>query len=249
MSAILTRPRVTTRISLEYIRDPIAIEAIDLDQIVRNLRDGGSDDEPLHWIAREPVTAYDHVVVATEPGLGCVGFLGVQDDATEHEETFFLLRTAFVAERARGRGLIRRMIAMLTLRAIGNEELPSAIVMRTGRAMLFRSLREFADRLPGTVFYPAASDEPTNLRAAYLARRVAHKVGHGIRFSPGTGAFRGGAFAAAGPVLNRLAPEHRIEGLPGGDYGPPDQVLAMLDLRAVGEEDLADMSRAIYRRP
>ncbi len=246
MSITLTRGKIT----FQYIRDPFAIETIDIARLTEELGEGASDPEPLYWIGRQPVTGYDRVLIASDQRTGrCIGFLGVQDNATDRDETFFHLRAAFVAERARGRRVIRKMLAMLMLRAIGNEEVPAAIAMRTSRAMLFRSMRDLAERMPGITFYPAPTGEPTNLRAADLARRVARQIGHGIRFSAGPGAFRGGLFAAGGSDAAMLAPEMRITGLLGADYAPPDHVLALLDLRGVNEEELEEVSRNIYRRP
>ena len=107
-----------------------------------------------------------------------------------------------------------------------------------------------ADRLDG--LFAACADASDDLvrvfcrGAARRRRSLGESIGDRVAMEANR---RGGLFAAAGPGAEMLLPEHRIDGLLGADYGPPDQVLALLDLRGVEEDALAEMSRGIYRRP
>lgn len=248
----MTASLAQTDLRTHYIRDPFAIETIDVDQIVQELTEASPGSTPDAWIGRTPLTDYDHVVLASDRRSGrCVGLLGARDGATERDEEFLLIRTAFVAEHARGKGLMRRMIALTMLRAAGNDAMPRIIAARTSSRMFYRVLHGFGERIPGMVMYPDPDAGPVNLPAAGLAQRIARQVGYGIRFEAGTGALRGGLVAAGGvassptPILSK---DPRIDALFGRTLAPPDQMLMVLDLRGASEEAIIEQARCIYRR-
>ncbi len=232
-----------TNFVAHYVRDPHAIETIDIDRISRELADGSDAAHPASSLRRIALTEYDHVVVVSDRTTGrCIGFLGARDGATARDEEFILLRAAFVAEPARGRGLMRRMIALVLLRAAGNGDMPRVIAARTSCDKLVRALAGFALRLPDVVTYPAPPGEPTNLRAAGLAQSIARQVGRGVRFEVATGALRGGRIAAGGTLLMEA------DSVLARFLGPPDQVLAVVDMRGADEESIIDAARRIYRK-
>ncbi len=233
-----------------YIRDPFAIETIDVDQILEELAEASPDSTPSAWVGRMPLTEYDHVVLASDRRSGhCLGVMGARDGVTERDEEFLFIHTGFVAERARGRGLMRRMIALTLLRAAGNDAMPRVIAARTSSGLFYRVLHDFGTRIPEVVVYPDPEARPVSLPAAGLAQRIARQVARGTRFEPGTGALRGGLLAAGGePTPPMLSHDPQIDELFGRTLAPPDQILAMVDLRAASEEAIVEEARRIYRR-
>lgn len=248
MAASLTHSNLRTH----YIRDPFAIETIDVDQIVQELAEASPDSTPAAWIGRTPLTEYDHVVLASDRRSGrCLGLLGARDGATERDEEFLFIRTAFVAEHARGKRLMRRMIALTMLRAAGNDAMPRIIAARTSSRMFYCVLHGIGERIAGVRMYPDPDDGPVNLPVAALAQRIARQVGYGIRFEAGTGTLRGGLVAAGGAELDPapvLSKDRRIDALFGRTLAPPDQMLMLLDLRGASEEAIIEEARCIYRR-
>ena len=233
-----------------YIRDPFAIETIDLGRIVQELSEASPNSDPTAWVGRTPLTEYDHVVLASDRRTGhCLGILGARDSVTEREEEFLFLRTGFVAERARGQGLLGRMIALTLLRAAGNGDVPRIIAARTNSRLFYRSLRGLAERMPGAVVYPTPEIEPINLKSAALAQRIARQVSHGIRFEASTGALRGGLVGVGGGgIPAALSPHARVDDVFDHILESPDEILALLDLRPVSEEVICEDARRVYRR-
>jgi GNAT superfamily N-acetyltransferase len=233
-----------------YIRDPFAIETIDIDQIVQELAEGSPGSTPSLWVGHTPLTEYDHVVLASDRRSGrCLGVMGARDGVTERDEEFLFIHTGFVAERARGKGLMRRMIALTLLRAAGNDAMPRIIAARTCSRLFYRVLNDFGARIPEVVVYPDLEAGPVSLPAASLAQRIARQVARGTRFEPGTGALRGGlAAAGGGKIPPTLSHDPRIDELFGRTLAPPDQILAMVDMRPASEEAIVEEARRIYRR-
>lgn len=233
-----------------YIRDPFAIETIDVDQIVQELAEASPNSTPSAWVGHMPLTEYDHVVLASDRRSGrCVGVMGARDGVTDRDEEFLFIHTGFVAERARGRGLMRRMIALTLLRAAGNDAMPRIIAARTSSRLFYRVLHDFGTRIPEVGVYPDLAAGPVSLPAAGLAQRIARQVARGTRFEPGTGALRGGLLAAGGaPLPPMLSHDKRIDELFGRTLAPSDQILAMVDLRRASEDIIVEEARRIYRR-
>jgi GNAT superfamily N-acetyltransferase len=246
MPTLLARADLKT----QYVRDPFMIEAIDVGQIVSDLAAASPTCDPSLWVGRTPFTEYDHIVLANDRKTGrCLGLLAAQDAVTECEQEFLFLRAGFVAEEARARGLMRRLIALMLLRAAGNGATPTVIAARTSSQQFYKALHGFGARIPGAVVYPDFDSNAVSLRAAALARRIAQQVGRGVRYEMATSAFRGGLVEAIGglipPILSRDA---KIDALFGGALAPQDQILVMVDLRAPAEELVIDQARRIYRR-
>jgi GNAT superfamily N-acetyltransferase len=233
-----------------YIRDPFAIETIDVDQIVQELAEASPNSTPSAWVGSMPLTEYDHVVLASDRRSGhCLGVMGARDGVTERDEEFLFIHTGFVAERARGRGLMRRMIALTLLRAAGNDTMPRVIAARTSSRLFYRVLHDFGTRIPEVAVYPDLEAGPVSLPAAGLAQRIARQVARGTRFEPGTGALRGGLLAAGGASIpSTLSHDPRIDELFGRTLAPSDQILAMVDLRGASEDAIVEEARRIYRR-
>lgn len=246
MPSLLARADLRTH----YVRDPFAIETLDLDQIIDELAAASPGGDPARWIGRTSLTEYDHLVLATDRRSGqCLGLLAAQDMLTEREEAFLFLRTGFVAEWARGHGLMRRMVVLMLLRADVNGALPTIIAARTNSGTFFRVLHDFAIRIPGVRIHPNPDAIAINLLAAGLARRIARQVGAGVRYEAGTSTLRGGLVAAGGAVLAPAPARHsKIDALFGSTVGDGDQILALMDLRDAAEEIVIEQARRIYRR-
>lgn len=246
MSTMLTRADLRT----QYVRDPFVIEAIDVDRLIQELAEGSPNSDPTLWIGRAPFTDYDHLVLASDRRTErCLGILGVQDGATERDEEFLFISTAFVAECARGQGLMRRMVALTLLRAAGNGTTPRIIAAPTCSGLFYRALHGVTRDLPGVVMYPDPEPRPVHLSVAGLAQRIARRVSPGVRFEAGTGALRGGLFASGGAgIAPALSLDPQIDALFGRTLAPPDLILALLDLRRVSEEAVIEKARRIYRR-
>jgi hypothetical protein len=231
-----------------YVHDPLIIEALDIGQVVADLVDGSPANHPPYWVGDAPLTAYDHVAFITERHTG--QYLGillgenlVLDDAT----TVLLLRSSFVAERARGQGGVRRMLAHMLLYGIGHQRLPDIVAGRTSNLAFFQSLCRVVAGVAGAVTYPGPEAGPVNLMAVRAARRIADRVGRGVRFEAGTGVLRGGRVAGGGYGHSLVVSEDPvIDGVVGRTLEERDQILAVIDLRGADQDALESQARDIY---
>ena len=237
-------------VRLTYFTDKLAIEALDQDRITEELTNLSPGENPAGWLGRRLLTDYDHLVLASNRHTGAsIGLLGARHGTTS-SETFLLLETAFIASSARGRKVIRRMIALAMLRIAGLAETPQVIAARTSNPLGYRMLRSFGQNFRKAVFFPEPVSNVIPLSTAALARRIAREICPRLRFNPLNGALRGG-LAEDGPALTRgstaLALDPEILTMFDHSLERTDQMLTVLDLRPEAEADIVDTTRRLFR--
>ncbi len=244
---------VTAEPRLTYLRDPMAdpraFAMLDLERIRLDLSEGVPAEVVAGWRFCHPLAEHDHLVIAEDPvNQRVLGVLGALELATAREP-FLLMETAFVIPRLRGQRLMRRMMALVMLRAAGSGPIPQVLAARTASPAWYRTLRAFAARFPGAVFYPEPADGVISLATAGLARRIAREVCARLRFDPGTGALRGArAVCGQGWTTPEAAPaDPAIAALFQQVLRPADQVLSVVDLRRMTEDTVTNEARRIWR--
>lgn len=241
--------RIGADARLTYLDDPIEIESLDQDTILRDII-GEADTAPEDtWLRQQHLTDYRHLVVATSSSTGrTIGFVGLSVAATAHE-SFLLLETAVLVPDVRGSGLMQRMVAMAILRAAGHGPTPQVIATRTVDPNCYRIMKRLASRFGESRFFPEPSETMINLRTATLARRIAKELAPNLRFETCTGTIRGGL------AFDRLfvhpdacqCKDAGIVDLFSRRLDTSDQCLIVLDLRSVDEETILEDARRILR--
>ena len=223
---------------IEYLRDPLAIEALDEERIVENLTAGTSHPGASGLLGRRLLTDFDHVAVASGGDGRACALLAARDGKTTREE-FLLIEVAFVRPDARGAWLMRRMMATMMLRIAGLAPVPTVIAARISDPAWLAELQQFSASFTGAAFYPQASDAPIQLRTAALAQRIAREMHPGLRFEAAMGALRG---SLAGQGVNTA-----LDAPPGATMQPVDQLLAIIDLRTETETVIVDDARRVLK--
>jgi hypothetical protein len=231
---------------LTYFRDPFAIEAIDQEQVIQELLRGTEPDDAARWLGRRLFTDYHHFVLASDRYGRTLAILGARDGTTPSEH-FLLLETGFVAAALRSRGLMRRMIALVMLRAAAEGTAPQVIATRTCSSVWLHMLRGLAAGFAGCVFFPQVDEPAVNLRTAALAQRIAREIGRGFRLDMSSGMLRRAPaeLAQGQPSLSR---DPLIESLFGQEYASSHDILTVLDLRAETQTEIVEAARAIHRK-
>lgn len=240
-------------VRLDYFRDPFTIEALDQEQIMRDLLADLPQAHPARVLEWQLLTEFDHIALAYERrGDRCLALLGAHDRTTTREE-FLHIDVAFVTEAARGRRLMRRLIALTMLRAAGQSAVPQVISARTSNPVWYRMMQGLSRRFTGARLFPDTEGAAINLQTAGLAKRIAREIGPNIRYEPATGALRGGLVANGMVAYSEAAAEQPfsrdpgIEALFGRRLGAIDQMLTVLDLREETETVIIDDARRVYR--
>jgi hypothetical protein len=240
-------------VRLTYLRDPFAIEALDQEQIVRDLLADLPQADPARVLEWQLLTEFDHVALAYERHSDrCLALLGARDRTTTREE-FLHIGFAFVVPAARRRRLMRRMVALTLLRVAGESTVPLVIAARTSDPRWYQMMQSLSRRFTGARLFPDTENAAINLRTAALAQRIAREIGPNIRYEPATGALRGGLVANtmvaySGAVAERpLSKDPSIEALFGQRLAAVDQMLTVLDLREETETVIIDDARRVYR--
>ena len=230
---------------------PAATEAV---HVVAQLADPGTGSDNAFWHApfwpeyRDP-RSYDHLVVADRPDGGQpLAMLGA-DVLNTGEEDFLIVNMAFVASPARGRRVVRRMLATALLQAARQGPVPRVIAARSLDPLFYRTLRLFA-RGCGVKLYPEVDAPALSLRAAALARRVARRISPACRFEPGVFALRGAAAAqgSRGAIMPAAEQDAAIDALFARHLGEADQFLLLLDLRGLSAAAILEAARRIRRQ-
>jgi GNAT superfamily N-acetyltransferase len=234
---------------MTYLSDPFAIEAIDQDQVIQELSSGAEQDDPARWLGRRLFTDYHHLVLANDRYGRSLAVLGVRDGTTPKED-FLFLDTGFVSPALRGRGLLRRMIALVILRAAREGPAPQVIAARTCNPVWFRMLRGFAGRFTECSFFPQTDEPAVNLSTAALAQRIARQIGGGRQLQISSGVLRGGYPTLPEPAENKpsLSRDPVIDALFGQELTLSNEILTVLDLRAETEEAIIETARTVYRK-
>lgn len=242
-----------TDVRLTYLRDPFTIETLDQEQIMSDLLGELPQGHPARALEWRLLTDFDHLALAYERrSERCLALLGARERTTTREE-FLHIEAAFVAPEARGRRLMRRLIALTLLRAAGHGAVPQVIAARTSDPVWYQMMLSLSQRFTGARFFPNPEEAAINLQTASLAQRIAREIGPNIRYEPATGALRGGVVANAmvgngGAVYERpLAKDPSIDVLFGQRLGAVDQMLTVLDLRDETETVILDDARRVYR--
>ncbi len=229
---------------MTYLRGPSAGDDLDQDRIIADLAE---EDDPPPWLTRYQLADYDHLVLVTDQATGrYLGLLGASDGATAREE-FLLLQTISVAASARGQNLMRRMLALTILRIGGLQIAPSVIAICTRNPICYHILQGTARRFTGAVFFPEPDSVAISFQTATLAQRIAREICPNFRFLATTGTIRNVRPPVAPRFRRPLSRDPYIEKLFGERMQPADQMLAMLDLRAVDETTILNDARRIYR--
>jgi hypothetical protein len=171
------------------------------------------------------------------------------DDPEEVTETEQLLqlKIAYVAPALRGRGIMRRMVALALLRIACFADVPKVIVARTASPVWYRSLRQLSSGFTGAVFFPDHNSPTIRMDSVRLAKQVVRQVAPILRFESGSGILRGGNMtdgaAPARPVCN----DPLIQALFGLHLKPADQMLVVIDLRSQSEDTILSDAKRVYR--
>jgi hypothetical protein len=232
---------------MTYLRNPSVVDDLDTDHVLEDLFDGALDGDVLPWLAGHQLNDHDHLILATDRHTGrYLGVLGACDGATTGEE-FLILEVAFVAPKARGQNLLRRMIALALLRIGGLGPLPSAIAACTRSPICYHVLRGITRGFTHAAFFPEPAHFPINLHSATLAQRIAREIHPNCRFQINTSTIRG----SVPPIDLRQyqTPPNGLEtnGLFGQYMQLNDQTLVVIDLRGRDEATILDDARLLYR--
>jgi len=228
---------------LTYLRNSDVIDDVDQAHILDDLSDDTLDGDPLPWLTRYRLDAYDHLVLVTDRSSDRhLGFLAASNGATPRED-FLLLETAFVATAARGQNLMRRMLAFAMLRIGGMGPVPSIVAACTRSPHCYRIMRDTARRFSGATFFPEPDSVTIDFHAATLAQRIVRAIGSRHRFHAATGTIRGVGGARRQPISG----DPQLDSLFGQHMQPADRVLTVLDLRGEDEATIFDDARRIYR--
>lgn len=239
------------------LRDPRETDFLpggDATRIVAELANANAALENGLWRApfwpehRDPAT-FEHLVVAEDRTDGRpLAMLGA-DVLRSAEEEFLFISTAFVAPVARGRRVLRRMVATALMQAARTGPVPRVIAARSLNPIFYRAMARLAHDF-GVKLYPDLTNGPVPLRAAALARRVARRVSPACPFEPGTGVVRRAALVHGllGAVQTAPARKSLIDTAFADRLAPEDQFLLVLDLRGLEKWDIMEIARRIRRR-
>lgn len=225
-----------------------------VERVVAELADIGAAPQNGLWRApfwpdHRDLASFDHLVVAEEKATGRpLGLLGA-DVLRSTEEEFLFINTAFVAPLARGRRVLRRMVATALMQAARTGYVPRVIAARSLNPVFYRAMERLARDFQ-VPLYPAMTNAPIPLRAAALATRIARRVSPSCRFEPGSGAIRGSvrAHGMIGAVQPVPAGKPVIDTGFADRLGACDQFLLVLDLRGLEPWTIMEIARRIRRR-
>jgi hypothetical protein len=235
-------------------RDPDPARRRDVARIVAELADADAVPENGLWQApfwpgHGNPEAFDHLVVAEDRHEGSsLAMLGA-DVLRSAEEEFLLINTAFVAPVARGRRVLRRMVATVLMQAARQGPLPRVIAARSLNPAFYRAMSRLARNF-GVKMYPEMEDGPIPLRAAALARRIARRISPSCRFDPASGVLRGAVIAhgMCGVVQPAPARHAPTDNAFAERLGGADQFLLVLDLRGLDTAAIMETAQRIRRR-
>jgi hypothetical protein len=212
-------------LKLDEIGGQRAIEALDQELILADLRDAGVPARQRAWLALQRLSDFDRILLAQDSRTGhCQGLVLIKHGATTHER-FLTIETLVGTPRARGEALLQRMVAFLLLRLGTMEEYPTAILARARHPSLCRVLHSIGMRIPSVAFYPEPDGTVISLDTAALAHRVARSTDVGRRFYATRALLQGGIASA------------QVDG----------PMLAVLDLRHCDEAQLIEGARRLFR--
>lgn len=246
--------RATTNLRLRDPRETDFRPRADTTRIVAELADASAALENGLWRApfwpenRDPAT-YDHLVVAEDRADGRpLAILGA-DVLRSTEEDFLFINTAFVAPVARGRRVLRRMVATALMQAARTGPVPRVVAARCLNPIFYRAMVRLAHDFR-VALYPEMTNGPIPLRAAALARRVARRVSPTCLFEPGGGVIRRAALVHGllGALQTAPARKAAIDTAFAARLAPQDQFLLVLDLRGLDTWDIMETARKIRRR-
>lgn len=225
---------------LTYLRGKATIDAIDQELVFEELLDGTPPAETPVWAARRFLSDYDHLVLASDLATGAtLGILGAQDRRADGA-SFLWLETGFVVARARGRNLMRRMIALVLLRVASFGAVPDCVAALTRNPIALHVLRHMTQRLGSVEFAPASDGPVVDLNRTRLVRAVSTALGHSFK--------HGGASRAASGGLAMLHHPYPALSGPLADVATAgDAMLGLLDLRQAQEAGLMADLRKLYR--
>ena len=243
-----------TRLRLRDPRDFDILAGRDVGRVFADLEDSGAVLRNAAWHApfgpdqRDPAS-YDHLVVAEDKTDGRPQALLGADVLRTAEEEFLFIHTAFVCPAARGRRVLRRMVTTALMQAARTGPVPRVIVIRSLNPAFYRALHRLA-RDFGVRLYPDLPNGPVDLRAAALARRVAHRISPSCRFESGSGTVRGSfqLHVLAGGIRPASSKDPALDKAFAECLGPNDQFLLLLDLRDLDAWTIMDIARRVRRR-
>lgn len=212
-------------LKLDEISGQRAIESLDQELILADLRDAGVPARQRAWLALQRLSDFDRILLAQDNHTGhCQGLVLIKHGATTHEQ-FLTIETLVGTPRARGEALLQRMVAFLLLRLGTMEEHPTALLARARHPSLCQVLHAIGMRIPSVAFYPEPDDTVISLNTASLAHRMARSTDIGRRFYATRAVLQGGTGGV--PV-----------------DGP---MLAVLDLRKCDDAQLIEGARQLFR--
>jgi hypothetical protein len=222
---------------LVYLRGRSAIDALDQERVLDELLDGTPITEEPVWAGRRFLSDYDHLLLAYNLTTGAtLGIAGAHDRRAD-DVSFLWLETGFVAENARGRNLMRRMIALLLLRVASFGTVPDCLATVTRNPVAIHVLRDMVRRLVGVGFAPVSEGPVVDLGRFRLVRAVGRGLGQPVSLG---GASRGAWNGLMMHGLSSSMPRPMAE-------LASEPMLGVLDLREAPEAALIADLRKLYR--
>lgn len=212
-------------LTLDDIACRRAVEALDLDPILNDLRAAGVPSHQLTWLAYKQIGGIKRILILRDQRTNaCQGTMLVEQRTTGSES--FLAVDALIGGPAlRAEAMLQRMLCFLILRLETMDERPAGILARFGSSRLCKVLHAIGESIPEARFHPAPEDRVIAFETAAFAHRLAKAAGLACRFQ------------AARDILRDDAPA-ASEGLPA---------LAVLDLRRSEEATVVEYARKLFR--
>ena len=233
-------PAAPLALRYEHICDRARLDNLDEELLVETLseHEGG----PVPELTRRSLAGHGNLLIARrQHGQDPIGVFGF--DIREVTGVQVLIcGSTFVRRDHTGRGVMRRLLAVAMLKTAGLSRTPQAIAARLVTPGLPEAMGRCAARLPGATVYPAQAGTPIPLRTAALARAIAHELAPHIRFDLATSTLRG-SLAVRGGVVRQVHASSFLS----RSFTPQDEVLSVIDLRAMTDEAIVGAARRTAR--
>jgi GNAT superfamily N-acetyltransferase len=227
-------------LDFEHICDRTHLDNLDEEMLVETLSDG--EGRPPAELMRRPLADHDHLLIARRRGsedpIGVFGF----DCHDVGGVPVLAGGSAYVRPDLLGRGVMQRLMAVAILKMAGVSCTPRAIAARLSSPGLPEAMARFAERLDGATAYPVADGMPIPLHTAALVRAIARAIAPRLRFDLATSTLHG-ALAARGALVQQAQAGASF----GRPFVPREEVLAVIDMRAMDDLAIQDAARRIAR--
>ena len=232
-------PAAPLALRYEHICDRTRLDNLDEELLVETLSE--HEDGPVPELSRRSLADHGNLLVARLHGQDPIGVFGF-DMREVTGVPVLVCGSTFVRRDHAGRGVMRRLLAVAMLKTAGLSRTPQAIAARLVTPGLPETMARWADRLPGATAYPVQAGTPIPLRTAALARAIAHELAPHIRFDLATSTLRG-SLAVRGGVVRQVHASSFLS----RSFTPQDEVLSVIDLRAMSDEAIVEAARRTAR--